>query len=346
MNILIIAADQNGPFSEKNKVLKLAKEKNLRVAELEITPLSRPWDDPLTPHEFKSGASAMAAIEKAKELLKLGDSDLVVIKGSDALKTGYDKEKRKQLMQLYENDLTPLEGYDRLVPLFLDHHGFSEEDYFSARDSLFESYTRVWKEKHPKASLPDERWYRPLTNYFRGVDCANPSIDYEGQIVLASDEVANALNIPKDERVQILGNACEKLDVDGMESLAEIAPYKHLRVAINKALSEAGIDFKKEFLDNNALLDAYTCYPVVPMGLLLQLDLIEDLNDVPELLKDHDVTVTGGLNLAKAPWNLTSLNSLIEMRAKLLSSDKYQYGLSHGNGSLGNQQGITILGRT
>jgi len=349
MDTLIIAADQivdgEGSFSETNEVLALARKENLRIANLEITPLSKPWDDTLEPQEFKSGASAMAAIEKAREILGLGNADLVVIKGSDALKTGYEKEERKRLMEFYENNLTPLDGYDRLVPLFLRHHNLSEEDYFEARNALFENYVRVWRKDNPEASLPDERWYSPLTQYFRGVDCANPSVDYEGQIVLASGEVADTLNIPKHKSLQILGNACEKLDIDGIESLPKVAPYLHLKSAINKALSEIHIDFKQEFFSQRALLDAYTCYPIVPMALLLQLGLIENLSEIPKLLEGHDVTVTGGLNLAKAPWNLTSLNSLIVMREKLLSSEKYQYGLSHGNGSLGNQQGITILGR-
>lgn len=84
---------------------------------------------------------------------------------------------------------------------------------------------------------------------------------------------------------------------------------------------------------------------MVPMALLLKLDLVTHLTEIPNFLKQYEVTITGGLNLAKAPWNLTSFNYLIAMREKLMGSKNYKYGLVHGNGSLGNQQGITVLGR-
>lgn len=55
------------------------------------------------------------------------------------------------------------------------------------------------------------------------------------------------------------------------------------------------------------------------------------------------MTVTGGLNLGRAAWNLTSLNALIVMRERILADKNIRLGLVHGNGSLGNQQGITVL---
>jgi hypothetical protein len=335
--------DGLGSHSETQKVLSTAIKKKLKVITLEIVPLSRGWEDRLASYEFKSGASAMTAIDKARVLLKTKKADLVIIKGSDYLKTGYEKKDREKFMQLYGKKLTPLDGYHRLVPLFLRYHKLSEKDYFVIRDALFLNYTTTYKKINPEGVLPEERWMRPLTKYFRGVDCANPNVDYSGQILLASDKTSDQLKIPKKKRVEILGNASTKLSVDGMESLPKIAPYLHLKRTITKALSEAKLDFKKEFLKNRALLDAYTCYPIVPLGLILRLGLVKNLKDIPELLKNQEVTVTGGLNLGKAPWNLTSLNAIIVMRHKLILSKKYQYGLVHGNGSLGNQQGITIL---
>ena len=345
--MFIIAAgkitDGKGSFSESQKVITLAGKKNLRVVTLEIVTLTKRWEDKLSPLEFKSGASAMGAIEKARLILKNKKADLVIIKGSDYLKTGYEKGARENFMKLFNKKFTPLDGYNDLVPLFLKYHKLSEGEYFKIRDALFENYLRTWKKIDPEAQLPDERWFRPLTKYFRGVDCANPNLDYSGEIVIASGKTADILNVPQKNRVQIIGNTFSKLSVDGMESLPKIAPYLHLKKTINKTLKEAKIDFKKEFLRGRALLDAYTCYPVVPMGLILRLGLVNKLTEIPELLKTHEVTVTGGLNLGKAPWNLTTLNALIVMREKLMSSKKAKIGLVHGNGSLGNQQGVTIL---
>jgi hypothetical protein len=75
------------------------------------------------------------------------------------------------------------------------------------------------------------------------------------------------------------------------------------------------------------------------------LGLVKSIKEIPALLNSHEVTVTGGLNLGKAAWNLTSLNAIIIMRERLISSKKVSVGLVHGNGSIGNQQGITILGK-
>jgi len=344
---LIIASgrmtDGDGSLAESTKVLARARKKNLQIITLEIVNLARRWDDKLSPHEFKSGASAMAAIEKAKKLLKTKSVDLVVIKGSDFLKTGYEKNARAKFMQLYENGLTPLEGYDQLVALFLEAHGASKEDFFRARDALFKNYLSTFKRQHPIAKLPDERWYSSLTTYFRGVDCANPNVDFQGEIILAQKSVADLLEIPAPRRIKIIGNSFTKLKVDGIESLPRVASYAHLRTAALKAQREAKIDFKAEMKKGRALLDAYTCYPVVPMGLLLKLGLVKTVSEIPEFLATYEVTVTGGLNLGKAAWNLTSLNAIIDMREKLLMSKVARYGLVHGNGSLGNQQGITIL---
>lgn len=342
--MLIIAGDRivdnAGSHSETEKVLKLARKKNLMIAALEIVDLARRWEDNLDPHEFKSGASAMAAIESARKLLTSRKADVVVIGGTDLLKTGYEPGAREKYMKLYQKKLTPFDGYNKLVPLFLKFHKLSEKDYFEIRDALFKNYARTWK-----GEFPDVRWFKPLTKYFRGVDCANPNVDYSGQIVLSLKKTADVLKISENKRVEIIGNAFTKLSVDGMESLPEIASYMHLKKTIDKALKEAKIDFKTEFLKGRALLDAYTCYPVVPMGLILRLGLVKKMEEIPELLKIRDVTVTGGLNLGKAAWNLTSLNAIIVMREKLLSSGKIRVGLVHGNGSLGNQQGITVLQR-
>ena len=349
MKTFIIASDriidQKGTHESTEKILGKSSKAGLKVQTLEIVNLAKRWEDKLGPNEFKSGASAMDAINKARKLLTSNKADVVVIKGQDLLKTGYEKGAREKFMKLYRGKYTPMDGYNKLVTPFLKFHKLSEKDYFSIRDSLFENYLKTWKDLNANAPIPDERWFQPLTKYFRGVDCANPNIDYSAQIILTNAKTADLLKVPKKNRVEILGNAFIKLSVDGFESIPQIAPYLHLKKTINKALKEADIKFKDEFMKGRAALDAYTCYPVVPMGLILRLGLVKEMKDIPKLLKNHEVTVTGGLNLSRAAWNLTSLNALIVMREKIIESKKTKYGLVHGNGSLGNQQGITILGR-
>lgn len=334
-----------GSFRESEKILTLARRKNLRIETLEIVTLAKRWEDKLSPREFKSGASVMAAVEKGRKLLQSRKADLVIIRGTDNLKTGYAPGARDGFMKLYAGKYTPLDGYDRLVPLFLKAHQIKESEYFEIREELFGNYLRTWLKIHPDAPLPDKEWFSPLTRYFRGVDCANPNIDYSAMIILSEKKAADTLGIPQKKRVKILANAFTKLPVDGFASLPRIAPYLHLKKAIRKTMKEAKVDFSSEFLKGRALLDAYTCYPVVPMGLLLSLELVKTPTEMKEFLNKFEITVTGGLNLAKAPWNLTSLNALIVMRERLLSDSKKKLGMVHGNGSLGNQQGITILAR-
>lgn len=347
MKTLFIAADKiidgKGSFKKSDKILKLAEKQELEIRTLSIVPLSRPWNSKLAPYEFKSGAAVAAAIAKARRLLQTHKADLVVIEGKDLLKTGYDKKEREEYMKFYEGHNSPLDGYNELTKKFLEHFKISESHYFQIREELFQNLLRTWKKIDKNNPLPHERWYQPLTYYFRGVDCANPNIDYEGRIILCTQNVSNRLKIPLKERTEIIGNASIKLKVDGMASIPHVASYKHLKKAIHKAQEEAKIDFKKLFLKEEALLDVYTCYPVVPMGFLLSLSLIKRSEDFIPFLRKHPITVTGGLNLSRAAWNLTSLNALIDMRTTLQRTKKPRIGLVHGNGSLGNQQGITIL---
>lgn len=345
---LIVAADRiidgKGDHFKTNELLSQADKLGLSTSTLEIVSLAKRWEDKLLPNQFKSGASAMDAINKGRKLLDSNAAEVVIIKGEDLLRSGYSKDERENFMKLYEEKSTPLDGYNKLVAPFMDLNGITEKEFFQIRDALFDNYVKTWKRANPD-SLPAARWFEPITKYFRGVDCANPNIDYSGQIIIVNEKHADLLKIPQNERVSILGNAFTKLSVDGLKSIPHIAPYSHLKEVVEEALNEAQIDFRSEYLQGKALLEAYTCYPMVPMALLLKLDLVTHLTEIPNFLKQYEVTITGGLNLAKAPWNLTSFNYLIAMREKLMGSKNYKYGLVHGNGSLGNQQGITVLGR-
>ena len=349
MTELIVAADRiidgKGTHQETDRLLARARARGLSVCELQIVTLAQRWEDNLPPGHFKSGASAMAAIRRARKLIADKKFAVALIKGTDLLRTGYQRADRERFMKLYSNRYTPLDGYTRLVPEFLRYHGITESQFRTISDALFRNYLRTWQRTEPDRAAPDQRWFGMVTKYFRGVDCANPNIDFSGQLIVTDVKHADLLAVPLKKRLNILGNSFTKLTVAGFKSIPKVAPYLHLRKAIRAALAEAKIDFREEFLSGRALLDAYTCYPVVPMGLLLRLGLVEKLSELPGFLETYEVPITGGLNLARAPWNLTSLNSFIVRREQLLGSKKLRYGLVHGNGSLGNQQGITIVGK-
>ena len=81
------------------------------------------------------------------------------------------------------------------------------------------------------------------------------------------------------------------------------------------------------------------------MAFLISCKLVPSLAQIPEFLTDHLVTITGGMNLARAPWNNPALNGLIEMYHQL-NDNPTQHGLVHGNGGIGYRQGVAILANT
>lgn len=87
MKTFIIAADRTvdsfGSHQDTDNILNLAREKGLVVVTLEILSLAQGWQDKMKPHQFKSGASAMAAIERARKILSTKKADAVLIKGQD-----------------------------------------------------------------------------------------------------------------------------------------------------------------------------------------------------------------------------------------------------------------------
>tara|TARA_B100000809_G_C15051718_1_gene499142 strand:+ start:796 stop:939 length:144 start_codon:yes stop_codon:yes gene_type:complete len=47
------------------------------------------------------------------------------------------------------------------------------------------------------------------------------------------------------------------------------------------------------------------------MAFLLVSGLVDALEDIPNFLAQHLITITGGMNLAKAGWNNPAFNALV-----------------------------------
>ncbi len=92
-----------------------------------------------------------------------------------------------------------------------------------------------------------------------------------------------------------------------------------------------------------ALLEAYTCYPVVPMGFLLAAGFAGSTQEIRDFVDTYPVTITGGLNLAKAPWNNTTLYAIAQMVSRLRDKDAPFLGGIHSVGALGYKQAFAIL---
>lgn len=309
---------------------------------LTIDPLKAGWDTPVNPDHFRSGLAPVEALSRALALIGTGDASAVVIEGEDLLRTAYRRHERNALMRVYGDDYPLTTAYVDVAKAFMAAHRISEHRFKQTAEFLYRNYEKTYTRTHGKPPR-DSKWFSPLNDLFRGVDCANPNVDFSGRLIVANREVADCCERDGEKRIEVLAAGVGKIG-DGPEHLEEIARYHHLNQAYVRACETAGVEFTSEFLSGNALLEVYTCYPVVPMGFLLAAEMVSSVEQMPALLEGYEVTVTGGMNLAGAPWNNPALHALIAM-VKKMKSGPHRYGAVHGNGGLGFGQGVAILGR-
>lgn len=345
---IIGSAKRQDGVGSLEQVLKLESkllQLGITPKKLVIDPLTTDWHSPVVRDHFRSGCAPIEALAAAKTLIENGEA-AVVISGEDLIKTGYSREQRLSKMAVYGEDYPLTQAYTDLARSFCKNQEISEQQFKHFSNALFENYQTSFRQalsdQFTPDLLPDDRWYHPITDLFRGVDCANPMVDFSGRLLLTRADIAEKLNIDKSQWLKVKAVGLSRLDGDGSDFLTEISQYKHLQRAYQQACDEASIDFVKVFKNGDALLEAYTCYPVVPMAFLLNSGLVNELKEIPNFLNKYRVTITGGMNLAKGAWNNPALNALIVMHQRLGVS-KEKLGLVHGNGGLGYRQGIAIV---
>lgn len=323
--------DGIGSTEKIDDIVERLKAENYRGATLKIDPLSEDWFSEIKEDHFRSGCAPVEALIHGSGLICEGKQDFVVIHGKDHLKSGYTRDERNRLMNIYGETIPSL--YNELALLFINEHKISKERFIYLSEILFQNYSKTFQNK-----IPGKKWFDHVTELFRGVDCANPTVDFEGKILLSNERIKNEMNT---KALKITGRGFSEIK-DGRENLKGIKNFVHLKKAIDDSLSEAGIDFFKEFRKKNALMEVYTCYPVIPLAFLFMSGLIKDHNEIEKLLGDFEITVTGGMNLSKAPWNNPALNATIDIYHLIFRENK-KYALIHGNGGLGYKQGIVIM---
>jgi hypothetical protein len=174
------------------------------------------------------------------------------------------------------------------------------------------------------------------------VDCANPSIDFEGALLATTPEHALAAGCEPADCVTINGMSIERQCDDGIEHIAEIVGYKHLTAAYHAACEQGGQNVGELLLGNRARLEIYTCYPVVPIAFLYATGLAHDPDTAEEFLRRHPATITGGLNLARAPWNNSTVNAIVQATHMLRAGGTPTIGI-HSVAALGYKQAFAIL---
>lgn len=346
--MILAAADRvidgRGDLREVQRLKRALDARGLRTEELRIAPLRMPWNEPLPPGYLKGATAPLQAIAIAGSLFDAGRADALLLSGTDRLRSDYAPEDRRRLMRVFESGQTHLDGYARLAERFIESISISKQFFLELAERLFDNYLRTCRARFPEFERPEQRWCGFLNEYFRGVDCANPHVDFAGAILLLTDRAADACEVDRKARVHVL--ACELCEAgsDSIQAIPIVVRYAHLEEAFAQACKHARIDFAQKFLAGEAMLEAYLCYPVVPLAFLLHCGLVRDMGDVPGLLREFDVTITGGLNLARAPWNNTTLNSIVVATQLLRGRDPRRLAGIHGNGSLGYQQGFLLLG--
>ncbi len=347
---IIAAAKVEDNQGQLNDVLHLEgqlEQLSVHPEHLVIEPLAADWNAPEREGFFRSGCGPIEALAQAKRLIEQG-AKAVVISGEDHLKTGYERQERLSKMAVYGDDYPLTQAYTELARAFSERHDINDEQFKTLSAALFEnhqvSYRNALADEFTDELLPDPRWHKPITDLFRGVDCANPMVDFSGRLLITNEQTADSLNIDSAKRLAIKAVGLSRLQGDGKDYLQDIARYEHLSEAYTQACEQSGIDFAQSFRDGKALMEAYTCYPVVPMAFLMVSGLVDLLDDMPEFLAQHSITVTGGMNLAKGAWNNPALNALVVMYQRLLEGEE-AIGLVHGNGGLGYRQGVAIVGR-
>ncbi len=332
--------NRSGYTSEFDEIISELENLGEKPVKLIIDPLKVPWNDTLEENHFRSGCAPIQALARAREIIQNDIARVVVIEGDDPLKTGYERDERHKLMNIYGDDYTLPEAYTDVARAFIIRNAITETEFKRLAGLLFENYQRTFRRTNPALDL-DDMWFKPITPLFRGVDCANPLIDFSGKLLICDKSLAEQVGITNDKMVRIDGIGLGYTG-DGRENASSIAAYDHLKEAYSIACEQADIDFAAEYRVGKALLETYTCYPVVPMAFLLMSGIASSADHIPVILSQYEVTVTGGMNLARAPWNNPALNALITVY-HLLREGSAKIAAVHGNGGMGFSQGVAIL---
>ncbi len=300
---------------------------------------------------YKSGASPIQALADAKELIECGLYDAVLIFGYEPLLTNkqiFGKEAVTKAMSIFE-DHSIIQCYNEMAHRLCRELGLTEKEFVRLFDQLFMNYYKTYK-RVAESEISQDRG-RKLDDHhgdlFKLTDCANPNIDFSGGMILANEDTANFLQIPEKDKIKVSGVKYFSVEgspqrIDNIVGKKEHNIFPHLRNAFLQAQGQSKINVVEEFKKRNLYLEVYTCYPPVPIAFLTATGMIETIDQLPELLEGYEITITGGMNFARAPWNNPALNGIIDMYQKL-QEGTVSYGLVHGNGGIGETQGVAIL---
>lgn len=345
--LVIVAAgrvvDGEGSAAEVCERRDRLKEDGLRVRELRLAPLRFGWHSPLPAGYLKGACAPIEGLIAARQAIASAETDAVLISGSDPIKTSFADQprERERLMQVY-GERTFLSAYNELAGALRARLGLSQRDFERLAQCLFENYWATWKKLHPEAERPAQRWFAKVTPHFRGVDCANPNVDFEGALLATTADHALVAGCDPGDCIAVKGMSVERRGDDGVEHIPDIVGYEHLAAAYQTACEQAALDVVELLLADRARLEIYSCYPVVPMAFFYATGLARDPDSAIDFLDRHQATITGGLNLARAPWNNSTLSAMVQATQMIRSGQTPIIGI-HSLAALGYKQAFAIL---
>lgn len=298
---------------------------------------------------YRSGAGPIQAMAEARDLIERGLYDAVALFAWEPLqqkRLALGRSEVQKAMAIF-GDVDLVQCYSALAARLARQLGLDRAQFRALADRLYENYGRTYRADSPDAPLPTARG-RDLTELFRLSDCANPNLDYAGGLILGNDKASAVLDRGAARPVRLLAAATETVR-GGPDRIDQIAgtredPFPHLSQVRRDLERETGLNLPALLEENRLLLGAYTCYPPIPLAFLLCCGFVRDAAELPAFLERHAITVEGGISLARAPWNCPALRAAIRMHDKL-QTDPAPYGLVHGNGGMGETQGLAMFRR-
>jgi acetyl-CoA C-acetyltransferase len=165
----------------------------------------------------------------------------------------------------------------------------------------------------------------PYTKYMNAV----METDQGAAVILASADAARSLGVPEERWIHWWGGGFDQEARWYPSERLDFARCDALERAVRSALDEAGVA-----LDDLALLDFYSCFPVAVEMACEMLGLDED--------DPRGLTLTGGLPYAGGPGNNYTLHSLATTMERLRERPGTS-GMVTGNGWYLTKHSATVL---
>ncbi|MBY4208046.1 acetyl-CoA acetyltransferase [Rhodococcus fascians] len=230
----------------------------------------------------------------------------------------------------------------RVYPLFENRLGYelgqTPQQSLASSAELYSDFSDI-ASGHPCAWSPNTRsaddigtpgvGNRLVSDAYPLAMNAMPFVDQAAAVVICSLAIATEFGVAEDRLVYLWGGAGAS-DTADILARSTFGSTPALESAAGRTLSQAGVDAA-----DLSIVDAYSCFPVVPKLLIRTLGLPD--RSVPSVL--------GGHSFFGGPLNSYTLHSIAEVTRLLRTDDSDAVALVHGNGGYLTHQHTVLMSR-